>query len=119
MIMPRGWASLRAVIDETRADLHSPGTVLACPFCGEPLIGNVCTFDAVHVQTNQPPAISEEIMSATDPGPWESLLGVLRDAGDNARIEAQTPPVACPRCGEPLVMGHCTFDGFQGERAEE
>jgi hypothetical protein len=82
------------------------------------MIGNWCPFGAVHIRMNTPPKITEE-NTVSDPGPWESLVSILRDAGSNAVQEARTPPVACPRCGEPLVQGHCQFDGWQGAALDD
>lgn len=48
---------------------------------------------------------------------WEQLLSIRIAAADEARAEADTPPVACPNDGEPLEAGpngvlHCVFDGY-------
>lgn len=110
-----GWASLQSVLADERSyrQTWASEALLACPQCGEPMIGNVCSFEAVRITQNGPPAIAEETMSASDPGPWESLVGILRDNADNSKDESRTPPVACPRDGTPLVSGHCTYCGWQ------
>jgi hypothetical protein len=33
--------------------------------------------------------------------------------------EARTPPIACPKCGTPLALGHCSFCGWQAEIVED
>jgi hypothetical protein len=42
---------------------------------------------------------------------WDQLQAIV----DYAKALAANPPpeVACPYCGEPLLEGHCRFDGYQ------
>lgn len=46
---------------------------------------------------------------------WATLIAIKREAEALARAE-DVPPVACPRCGEPLELArgalHCRFDGY-------
>jgi hypothetical protein len=42
---------------------------------------------------------------------WSSLQAIIDYAKD---LAANPPPeVACPHCGEPLIKGHCNYDGYQ------
>ncbi len=49
---------------------------------------------------------------------WEQLLVISEEARAIALDEALTPPVACPKDGEPLrdggarAMLHCPYCGF-------
>jgi hypothetical protein len=55
---------------------------------------------------------------------WQQLGDIAREAAAEREAERSRPPVACPRCGEPLEPGppgssaelHCRFDGFQFPR---
>lgn len=50
-------------------------------------------------------------------GSWQQLISILRDARDQARVEATRVPVACPNDGTPLTPSpdgglFCKFDGW-------
>jgi hypothetical protein len=58
---------------------------------------------------------------------WWQLLDVLKMADQEFEWWANTPPFACPKCGEPLrnapptdsgsdVQLYCLFDGWQYPR---
>lgn len=49
---------------------------------------------------------------------WGSLLAIVNEAKAVALDETESPPVACPRDGEPLLAGpggalYCPFDGWR------
>jgi hypothetical protein len=51
---------------------------------------------------------------------WEQLTSIIRESAEEARIDASTPPAACPNDGEPLSAGSrgelfCRFDGWRYE----
>lgn len=44
---------------------------------------------------------------------WEQLQAILANArAERAALDA-LGEVACPHCGEPLIKGHCNYDGYQ------
>lgn len=66
-------------------------------------------------------------MTAPQTGSWWGLVTVLRQSRSEFEAYASTPPVACPRCGEPLsnapavssasgIELYCVFDGWQYPR---
>jgi hypothetical protein len=51
-------------------------------------------------------------------GGWAGLVSIVREAQEIAEFERYRAPVACPKCGQPLIAGvntavlHCSFDGW-------
>jgi hypothetical protein len=50
-------------------------------------------------------------------GDYGGFGKILQEARDDARRNAETPPVACPNDGTPLQehngVLHCPFDGYE------
>lgn len=49
---------------------------------------------------------------------WEQLLAIRDEAVELARLEATSPPAACPNDGEPLRSApdgglYCPYDGWR------
>lgn len=88
---------------------------------GSPTIGEttpapvVPTGFAVEVSLGAPSVAGGP--SARRAGGWESFGNALRFNADEARREAETPPVDCPNDGEPLQLVRgvwwCRADGWQ------
>lgn len=55
---------------------------------------------------------------------WQQLLDIRKQTRAEAAYYADRPPVACPRCGEPLRQApasaentlYCKFDGWSYPR---
>lgn len=57
------------------------------------------------------------VSAPTKQGGWYTYMTILREAAWEAEMEKNTPPSACPDCGEPLRPGpagqlYCSFDGW-------
>lgn len=83
-------------------------------------------FGAVSVAVYVPPPPNPDPEPEPEPEPepsrgsggWQSLISVIREAGDSARDESVRIPIACPNDGQPLEPGpngerFCRFDGWQ------
>lgn len=49
---------------------------------------------------------------------WQQLLAIVAEKAAQRRVDADTPPQACPRDGEPLQAApdgglFCRFDGYR------
>jgi hypothetical protein len=52
-------------------------------------------------------------------GSWQGLLDILNDIRAETAQQLMQPPIACPRCGEPLETArgvlHCRFDSWTSD----
>lgn len=55
---------------------------------------------------------------------WRQLIDIGKEAAAEREFNDSAPPVACPKCGEPLLPGppsaaatlYCKFDGWEYPR---
>lgn len=57
-------------------------------------------------------------IAATEAGSWWTLLAIQQEAAQLRDQDLNAPPLACPRCGEPMRSGsggvlYCSFDGYR------
>lgn len=57
-------------------------------------------------------AVAAVLAQGRRPGGWDSVRALAQETRQEDAWWLTRRPVACPNDGEPLVDGHCPFDGW-------